>query len=180
MLTIVWILAGSSFAAFLFIAAGRPGRRNRSVEILQSQIWSIDLAAFQNLSDRSNDQFLRHRLSAAAFRKAQHLRARAMMSYLLAVGHNAAIFIRMGEMAKQSSDRQVAEAGQLLIDTALQTRILVLRIYPRLLALWLLPTLASVDFGPIISRYDLLMGELTQLLRLQRSTAASAAFAATS
>jgi hypothetical protein len=168
MLAILWIFAGVGCVAFLSISAWHASPATQTFESLQTQLRKVDLAAFQNLSHPANQQFLQRRLSTSAFRTVQLLRIRAMMSYLLAVGHNAAIFIRIGEMAKHSPDKQVAETGQHLVDTALQTRILVLRIYPRLFAMWLLPRLASADFGPIISRYSLLTSELVQLLRLQR------------
>ena len=121
----------------LFWAIRGSAPRTTGPENLEAQLRPVDLPAFLNLTDTSETDYLQHALPPSRFRRVQRVRILAMFRYLDALSHNSAILIRMGDLASRSSDPQVAESGRALSDTALHTRLLVLRAYltlvPRLI-----------------------------------------------
>lgn len=97
--------------------------RVKSPEDLRSQLRVIDIDAFRNLTDPSEDEFLRSRLSGSAYRKVRRKRLLATSAYISCVANNAAVLVRMGEEARRSSDASIAEAGVRLLNSALRLRL---------------------------------------------------------
>src|SRR5215467_2346300 len=76
----------------------------------------VDLEAFRNLVDPEEEEYLRSNLSAADFRSVQRERLLAAVDYMTGVSRNAAVLLRLGELARRSSDAEVAVAGQDLVN----------------------------------------------------------------
>ncbi len=130
------------------------------------KIQPIDVAAFRNLIDPAEDDYLRRRLPASEFRVVRRQRLRAMAAYVQAAGRNAAILVRMGQSALPAADPQTSEAARQLVDNALLLRrnaaFALLRIYVALA--WPNSGLAAT---PILHGYERLSGSAMLLGRLQ-------------
>jgi hypothetical protein len=142
-------------------------RRARPV----GSIRPIDIEAFRNLIDAAECEYLRRRLSPAEFRVVRRTRLRAMAAYVHAVGENAAVLVRMGELAIASGDPKIAEAAQQLVNDALllrrNTTVALARIYFALA--WPYSSFAA---APVADRYERLSGSAMLLGRLQNPAAA--------
>jgi len=98
---IVAAMATLAFAAGLGVSrALRPA----SKADLEAQLEPIDVAAFRNLIDPAEDEYLRRHLSAAQFRVTQRSRLRARAAYVRVASRNAVVLIRMGQTALAASD----------------------------------------------------------------------------
>lgn len=104
---------------------------SRSLQIssrsaLATQIQPIDIEAFRNLIDPAEDEYLRRHLAPAAFRVVRRERLRAMAAYIQLAAKNAAILVRMGQVALTANTHtgnvQTAEAARQLVDNALLLR----------------------------------------------------------
>ena len=133
---------------------------------LAGKIQPIDVAAFRNLIDPAEDDYLRRRLPASEFRLVRRERLRAMAAYVQTAGRNAAVLVRMGQGALSAADPQTSEAARQLVDNALLLRrnaaFALLRIYVALA--WPNSGLAA---APILHGYERLNGSAMLLGRLQ-------------
>src|SRR5215471_19960153 len=93
----------------------------------------IDVEAFRNLVNPTEDEYLHRRLPAAEFRRVQRERLRAAAAYIRVAGRNAAVLVAIGQAALSASDAATAEAARQLVDNALRLRrnasLALLRIY---------------------------------------------------
>jgi len=131
-----------------------------------SLIHPIDIAAFRNLIDPTEDDYLRSRLTAAQFRVVRRERLRAMAAYVKVAGRNAAVLVALGEAALAGGDARVAEAAQRQVNDALllrrNTTLALARIY--LALAWPNSGFAAVR---VVERYEQLNGAAMLLGRLQ-------------
>jgi hypothetical protein len=148
---------------------------SRSMQIspgtsLAGQIQPLDVEAFRNLVNPAEDEYLRRRLSAAEFRIVQRKRLRAMAAYVQTAGRNAAVLVRIGQIALTSADARTAEAARQLVDQALLLRrnaaFALFRIYVALA--WPNSGLAA---SPVLQGYERLNGSAMLLGRLQNPAA---------
>jgi hypothetical protein len=138
---------------------------------LAGSIRPIDIEAFRNLIDSAEDEYLRRRLPPTEFRAVRRTRLRAMAAYVQAVSENAAVLVRVGELALASGDPHIAEASQQLVNDALLLRrnatVALARIYIALA--WPYSSFAAVR---VVDRYERLSGSAMLLGRLQNPAAA--------
>jgi len=143
---------------------------SRSLQIttldkLAPPVEPIDVEAFRNLVDASENAYLQRQLPAPEFRRVQRERLRAAAAYVRAAGRNAAVLITIGQAAL-AGDPKTAEAARELVDSALLLRrnaaFALLRIYVGLA--W--PT-AGVSAAPVLLGYERLSGHAMLLGRLQ-------------
>jgi hypothetical protein len=103
---------------------------------LAGRIRPLDVEAFRNLLNVSDDEFLRQNLAGADFRLVRRARLRAMAAYVQEAGKNAALLIRIGQAAMASRDAHTARAAHELVNEALLVRrnaaLAMLRIYAAL------------------------------------------------
>src|SRR5579859_4060586 len=133
---------------------------------LAGQIQPIDVEAFRNLVDPSEDEYLRRRLSGADFRAVRRERLLAMAAYVRIASRNAALLVRMGETAPSAGDTHTADAARQLVDNALLLRrnaaFALLKIYVALA--WPNSGLAA---APVLHGYERLNGSAMLLGRLR-------------
>ena len=129
---------------------------------LASQLRPVDVAAFRNLIDEGEEQYLRDHLPHHEFRSIQRERKLAAIEYVLCAANNAAILIRLAEAARESPDPAVAQAAHKLFDNALRLRLYSFRTVPRLYAGVLLPGLSLVPAG-LADAYDTLTRQVVVL-----------------
>ena len=93
-----------------------------SIEDLSGRTRPVDIAAFRNLTDRREDEFLRAALAPREFRAIQRKRTRAALDYIRNTTVNAGLLLRLGEAAARSTDPRIAVAGRQLMESALRLR----------------------------------------------------------
>jgi hypothetical protein len=77
---------------------------------LAAQLEPIDIAAFRNLIDPAEDEYLRRHLSAGQFRVTQRARLKARAAYVRVARKNAVVLIRMGQTALAASEAGANDA----------------------------------------------------------------------
>lgn len=131
----------------------------------------IDVEAFRNLIDPSEDEYLRRRLPASSFRAVRRERLRAMAAYIQVIANNAGVLVSVGDLALSGGDARVAEAARTLLNDALLVRrnatIALLRIYIALA--WPSSGFAAAR---VADRYEKLSGAAMLLGRLQNPAVA--------
>jgi len=137
----------------------------RSVAMAEA-IRPIDVEAFRNLIDPSEDDYLRRRLPPGQFRAVRRERLRAMAAYVQIAANNASVLVRAGQAAAASPNPQIVEAAYQLVNDALLLRrnaaLALARIY--LALLWPNSGIAAVR---VAERYERLSGAAMLLGRLQ-------------
>jgi hypothetical protein len=161
------VLVVTAVLALIFILGVTFSRRKLVSGIaLAAQIQPIDVAAFRNLVDPAEDEYLRRRLPSAEFRTVRRERLRAMAAYVQAAAHNAAVLVRIGQSALTATDAHTAQAARELVDNALLLRrnaaFALFRIYVALA--WPNSGLAAT---PVLQEYERLSGSAMLLGRLQ-------------
>jgi hypothetical protein len=144
---------------------------SRSLQIsgdagLARQIQPLDVEAFRNLIDLSENEYLRHRLTTRQFRRVRRERLRATAAYVQVAGRNAALLVHIGTTAIEGGDAQIAEAAQRLVNDALLLRrnatYAILQIYvARALPAW------NLTGASVLNSYERISGSAMLLGRLQ-------------
>jgi len=132
-----YLIAALLVFAFAGIALGYWAVRGQRVALsapadLERYVQTVDLLAFEALLDPANEDFLRPDLTPAELRAFQRKRARIAAGYVRRVAQNAAILIRLAELARQSPQPEAARAGAELANAAVQLRLLALLVWARL------------------------------------------------
>jgi hypothetical protein len=160
---ILLVVALAVLGFWIWAAKGR-GLALRRKEA--AEIHPVDLDAFRNLMDPSEEEYLRHRLSASEFRAVQRRRLLAAIEYITCVAKNASALLTVGEAARANADPQVALAGQQLVEAALQLRLYAIAVIAKFYMAILLPGL-KISPASVADRYQNVAGILGTLRRLQ-------------
>jgi hypothetical protein len=151
----------------LAISRSLPAKVNPS---LATTIRPIDLEAFRNLINPTEDDYLRRRLPPTEFRSVRRARLRALAAYVQVAATNASVLVRVGESALASGNPQFAESAHRLVNDALllrrNTTLALARIY--LALAWPNSGVAAVR---VVDRYERLSGSAMLLGRLQNPAA---------
>jgi hypothetical protein len=142
------------------------------MEDLAGRTRPVDIDAFRNLMDPTEDDFLRANLGPREFRVIQRERTRSAMDYIRNTAHNAAFLLRLGEAAAQSADPRIALAGQQLVDSALRLRAYALLSSAQLYLRMALPG-ARFSYGKLADNYQHLSGLAGQLALMQHPAQAA-------
>ncbi|MBZ5718875.1 MAG: hypothetical protein LAO03_00695 [Acidobacteriia bacterium] len=175
--SITLVVASLVALALLLRAARGRGLLPVSPDDLARRIRPVDIEAFRNLIDPSEEQFLRAHLSRRAFRSVQRQRLLATLDYVRGASHNAAILLRLGEAARRDLDPRIAEAGQRLVDNAVRLRMFALFSMAQLCIGIALPG-AHISAGRMVESYQQLSGLASQLAVMQRPQPSSPLVAA--
>ena len=167
MIITVLIIGAAILSLIFFVFRGFGATRAPSeVSELTQQIVPVDLEAFRNLTEPSEEEFLRSNLPSAQFRTIQRERLRASIDYLGEVSHNAGILLQLGQLARRSPDEGIAAAGKRLTDNALRTRLYSMMAICKLGVRYVFPE-AVLRPDEIIDRYEQVTEEAVRLGRLQ-------------
>jgi hypothetical protein len=162
---VIVIAAFLSLVLILRITVSRSLQSSSSAN-LPAQIQPIDVEAFRNLVNPSEDDYLRRHLPASHLRRVRRARLRATSAYVRAAGRNAAVLVRIGESALSAGDPRTADAARVLVNDALMLRrnatFALIRI--QIALAWPNSGLAGV---PVIDGYGRLSGSAMLLGRLQ-------------
>jgi uncharacterized protein YunC (DUF1805 family) len=165
-LAIVLVIAAAVALGIILRLAVARTLQARERTLLAATIRPIDIEAFRNLIDPAEDEYLRRRLPRAQFRAVRRERLYAMAAYVHVVASNAAVLVRVGQVAVASSDPRVAGAAQRVVNDALLLRrnstVALLRIY--LALAWPNSGFATAR---VVDGYEQLSGAAMLLGRLQ-------------
>lgn len=164
--TLLIVVASLLVLAFLFWAARGRSKAIADVRDLSLQTRPVDIAAFRNLIDPAEENFLRTNLALDVFRSVQRERTRAAILYVKAAAHNASVLVRVGEAARRNPDPQVSLAAQQLVNMAMRLRIYALFALLKLYPATIIPG-ASVSGEAVADAYQQLTSVVSQFTRLQ-------------
>lgn len=167
-MTVTLILVGFAGLALLFFLAWIRGKGVDVVDetSLSSRLKPLDLEAFRNLIDESEEEFLRINLSPGEYRPLRRMRLRAAVDYVSGVFYNAAVLLRFGQAAQRSPDPEVAEAGRRLVDSAVELRMYAVLALCKLYVRMAAPGAALEPTG-LVENYQRLSDGAALLGRLQ-------------
>jgi len=120
---------------------------------LEAQLRPIDVAAFRNLVNPAEDQYLRLHLSPRKFRVTQRSRLRARAAYVRVAATNATVLVSMGQAALATNDARVHDAALRLVNDALLLRRNAAFVLVRIYAVMVWPNYTTATAG-IIERYE--------------------------
>jgi hypothetical protein len=168
MMTLIVILLALC-AIGLFYTAARS-RKKRATQ----HIRPIDMKAFRAITDRSDEMFLRRRLPRSEFSRLKRKRIHVTALYVKRMANNAAIVMRIGEMARTSSNPDVAHLATQISDTASQIRLQCIVAFAKLSIEFAVPSL-QLNPATLEPSYQALRENIARLGRLQNAALLSAA-----
>jgi hypothetical protein len=166
-MTLAIILILSAVLALILVLRVAVGSRLQIRGTYESsRIQPIDLDAFRNLADPTEDVYLRSRLIPSEYRRVRRLRLRALAAYVQLAAQNAVLLVRMGQNALDSADPKTAAAARELINDALLLRRNAIFAMFRIYVAW---TWSNAGFAPgsLLDGYRQLNGSAMLLGRLQ-------------
>lgn len=148
-------------AVLLLLWAAVRGRSTQidSVEAAQQAITPVDIDAFRNLTDASQDRYLQQQLTRPDFRRVQRARSLATADYLWKLASNASVILRVGEFARGSEQERIVQQGAEMASAAVSLRIFCLLGLAQAYAGYVFPG-AAVSVGGIADGYDKLTARL--------------------
>jgi hypothetical protein len=160
-IAIVFALIGViALAAILYLA--KSNARDGNLDKLAAQLRPIDVRAFRNLMNESEERFLRENLSFRDFRAIHRERMLAASEYVYCAAKNAAILARLAEAACVNSDPEIVMAAERLLENALRLRLYAFQIIPRLYLAILLPSMAQTPYS-LAENYDTMKRQVVML-----------------
>lgn len=150
-----WIFVAVAFFALGIVVYVAIRSRTRPVDLEKAfqAFRSLDIEAFRNLVDSTEEAFLRDNLSPKKFREIKRQRAWAALLYAREAGGAATALARIGQAAQRSSDPEIAESGVQLSENAFRLRLQTIGASLYLLAEILLPDLQSRTIPPLVDQY---------------------------
>ena len=168
---LILVVAAAAALGIILCLAVTQNLPIKKISRLNTSICPIDVEAFRNLVNPSEDEYLRLRLAPAEFRMVRRERRRAMAAYIQIAAANAAVLVRIGEAALASGDMQIAGAAQQLVNDAL-----LLRRNTTVALIWIYVALAWPSSGfaavRVADRYEHVSGSAMLLGRLQNPAVA--------
>ena len=158
-------LLGLLLAAVLLRATRGQSVRLGKLE-LEGHSQPVDLAAFCNLIDPAEAEFLRLRLSPVQFRAVERQRLRAAAEYGQCIARNASILLHLGKAVARQNDLETAAAARAIVNSALRLRV------NAFLALAVIYTRiafpgARISLGRVVGAYQNLTDKAQRLGQLQ-------------
>jgi LPS O-antigen subunit length determinant protein (WzzB/FepE family) len=168
MMTLIIILLALC-AIGLFYTAARS-RKKRATQ----HIRPIDMKAFRAITSRDDEIFLRRRLPRSEFSRLKRKRIHVTALYVKRMANNAAIVMRMGEMARTSANPDVAHLAAQISETASQIRIQCIVAFVKLSIEFAVPSL-QLNPAMLEPSYQALRENIARLGRLQNAAPLTAA-----
>jgi hypothetical protein len=167
-----WALVVVAFVALAILASVAIRNRTRSVDLENAVLAfrSLDIGAFRNLVDPTEEAFLRDHLPPAKFREIKRQRAWAAILYAWEVGGAASALAQLGQAAQRSADPVTAASGVQLSENAFRLRVQSIRACLRLVTGIILPDLRTQSIPTLVDQYE---RASENLLRLGRFSSAS-------
>ena len=163
---VIFIILGMLAMGLVIYLSRGHHRAENNLDELVAQLRAVDVDAFRNLIDPTEEQFLRERLPASQFRSIHRQRMLAAAEYVWGAARNAGLLIRLADAAKLDSDPVVVTAAENLLGNAVRFRLYAFRLIPRLYLGMLLPALNHAPHS-IAESYDTITRQVVTLGCLQ-------------
>jgi len=161
------VLLVAALSLFLVWTILRPGPSQiRSLDDWETKKHDVDLVAFRLLLDPGEEDYLRTLFPSAEFRRLQRRRLGLALRSLNLVGKNAAMLMRLGQLAKAGANLRLAKEADDLIYGALRLRVNLMLAQPYLAVKWLFPACA-LSVPSFEMRYEELLSYFSRV-RQQR------------
>jgi hypothetical protein len=163
--TITILLAG--VLLYLLWMIVRPGLPSiKSLEDWEANNHAVDPEIFRVLLDPAEEQYLSQSLPSREFRIFQRKRIALALRCLDLVAENAAMLMKLGQLAKAGADPKLAREAEDLIHGALRLRVNVMLAEPCLWLKWVFPGWA-LSLPAVETPYEELLTYLSRI-RQQR------------
>jgi hypothetical protein len=141
MVSTLAILSASILSLFLVWAVLRPGLSAiKSLEDWEAKKHNVDPEVFRILLDPSEEKYLQRALAPREFRSFQRKRLALALVVLDLVGKNAAMLMKLGQLARTEGNPRLASEVEELIHGALRLRVSLSLLQPCLWLKWLFPS----------------------------------------
>jgi len=174
--TILLVVAALALAGLLLYVARGSSRAKGTLEEVGVETHPVDLAAFRNLVDPAEDEFLRANLAPAVFRRVQRQRLRAAILYVERSAENAAVLLRIGE-ALNGEEPEVAAMGREIANAAVRRRMNAVMVLAILHVRVWFPSM-GMPAQEVSTRYEELRRQFGRLARTRRPAEAGRLVAA--
>ena len=167
MVSTLAILFASGLSLFLVWAVLRPGLPAiTSLEDWEAKRHNVHPEVFRILLDPSEEKYLQRALPPREFRVFQRKRLALALLTLDLVGRNAAMLMKLGQLAKMEGNPELAREAEELIHGALRLRVNLSLVQPCLWLKWLFPGW-SLSLPAVEMPYEELLAYLSRI-RQQR------------
>ena len=167
MVSTLAILFASGLSLFLVWAVLRPGLPAiTSLEDWEAKRHNVHPEVFRILLDPSEEKYLQRALPPREFRVLQRKRLALALLTLDLVGRNAAMLMKLGQLAKMEGNPELAREAEELIHGALRLRVNLSLVQPCLWLKWLFPGW-SLSLPAVEMPYEELLAYLSRI-RQQR------------
>jgi hypothetical protein len=167
MVSTLAILFASGLSLFLVWAVLRPGLPAiTSLEDWEAKRHKVHPEVFRILLDPSEEKYLQRALPPREFRVFQRKRLALALLTLDLVGRNAAMLMKLGQLAKMEGNPELAREAEELIHGALRLRVNLSLVQPCLWLKWLFPGW-SLSLPTVEMPYEELLAYLSRI-RQQR------------
>ena len=127
----------------------------------------IDLLAFLNLIDPSEERFLKANLTPMVFREVQRKRLLATVEYVRRAAKNAGVLVQLGEAVSRETNSDVSDLGREIATSAIKLRAWALLALCCLYIRIAMPDL-HLSLLQVPSRYEYLIEEVARLARFKQ------------
>jgi hypothetical protein len=167
MVSTITILLASVLSLYLVWSIVRPGLPQiRSLEDWEANNHAVDPEIFRVLLDPAEERYLSQSLPSNEFRPFQRKRIALALRCLDLVGENAAMLMKLGQLAKTGANPSLAKEAEDLIHGALRLRLNVMLAEPCLWLKWIFPGWA-LSLPAVETPYEELLTYLSRI-RQQR------------
>jgi len=140
MVSTITILLVSVLSLYLVWTIVRPGLPQiKSMEDWEAKNHAVDPEMFRVLLDPVEEQYLRRSLPPHEFRVFQRKRVALALHYLDLAGENAAMLMKLGQLARTEANPELAQEATDLIQSALRLRVNLMLAEPCLWLKWVFP-----------------------------------------
>jgi hypothetical protein len=136
-LIILFAAALSLFLVWTTLRAGLP--QIRSLDDWETKKHDVDLKAFRVLLDPAEEEYLRASFTPSQFRRFQRRRLGLALCSLDLIAKNAAMLMKLGQLAKSGATPELAKEAEDLVYGALRLRVNLMFVQPYLRLKWLFP-----------------------------------------
>ncbi len=167
MVSTITILLASVLSLYLVWTIFRPRLPQiKSLEDWEAKNHAVDPELFRALLDPAEENYLRQSLPPHEFRLFQRKRISLALRWLNLVGQNAAMLMKLGQLARAGSNPSLAKEAEDLIYAALRLRLNTALAEPCLWLKWWFPGW-TLSLPAVEIPYGELLGSLSRI-RQQR------------
>jgi hypothetical protein len=140
MVSTITILLVSVLSLYLVWTIMRPGLPPiKSLGDWEANNHAVEPELFRVLLDPAEERYLRQSLPAREFRLFQRKRMALALRWLKLVGDNAAMLMKLGQLARTEGNPRLAQEAEDLIHGALRLRVNLMLVEPCLWVKWVFP-----------------------------------------